>query len=190
MTTPEASAPSVSRGRMVKMSKRLSYVLRHHPEVAGIELDPHGWAPVNALMGAIGLSEAELEAVVAQNDKNRFEWDRARGRIRARQGHSVAADLGLEPVAAPPVLFHGTTTAALPAILAEGLRPMSRQFVHLSPSVGVAEDVAGRRGRGTSVILVVDAEAFVAAGHELFMSTNGVYLARSVPAEFLRVPPE
>ena len=36
-----------------KLSKYLSLILRHHPEVIGISLDAHGWADVNELINGI-----------------------------------------------------------------------------------------------------------------------------------------
>jgi hypothetical protein len=45
----------------------------------------------------------------------------------------VDVDLGLPPATPPAYLYHGTVAPALDAIRAEGLRPMSRHDVHLSP---------------------------------------------------------
>ena len=35
------------------MSKFISLILRHHPEVIGISLDAHGWANVHDLLAGI-----------------------------------------------------------------------------------------------------------------------------------------
>ena len=85
-----------------RISKFLSLVLRHQPETIGIELDPNGWVEVETLLTAMenskhrqNVSLAQLKEVVSSNDKQRFEFDDARHRIRARQGHSVEIDLGL-----------------------------------------------------------------------------------------------
>ena len=37
----------------MKLSKYISLILRHKPEVIGIELDEHGWANVNELIRGI-----------------------------------------------------------------------------------------------------------------------------------------
>ncbi len=125
------------------MSKRLSYVLRHQPSSVGLELDPAGWVDVDRLLRALAahglrLDRAELAAVVAGDDKQRFAFDESGTRIRASQGHSVAVDLGYAPAAPPAQLFHGTVDRFLPAILAEGLRRGRRHAVHLSPDVATA----------------------------------------------------
>lgn len=172
----------------MRVSRFLALVLRHDPGRIGLELDGGGWADVDALLAAaprhgLVLDREELEAVVADNPKHRFTLDRERNRIRANQGHSLDVDLGLEPVEPPPVLFHGTSRAVLPAILAEGLRPMSRRHVHLSADVDTALAV-GRR-HGPPVVLTVDAAAMARAGHPFWRSVNGVWLTDRVPSEFL-----
>ena len=144
---------------------------------------------MDVILHALGMDEDDLELVVIQNDKNRFEWDRQNGRIRARQGHSVPVDLGLQPVIPPEVLYHGTTEEALDQIFREGLLPMRRQAVHLSRTVEVALDVAGRRGRGQAVILAINARGLATRNIPVWESTNGVFLVDVVPPELLsRLP--
>jgi putative RNA 2'-phosphotransferase len=173
---------------VVRVSKRLSYVLRHHPDTVGIELDAAGWVDVDALLAALAahglrLSRAELEHVVATNDKRRFAFDPTGTRIRASQGHSVGVDLGYQPTTPPDVLFHGTPARNVPAILREGLRAGNRHAVHLSPDVATARKVGERRGR--AVVLRVDAGRLAAAGVVFTRSANGVWLVDAVPPEFL-----
>ncbi|MGV9537344.1 RNA 2'-phosphotransferase [Streptosporangium sandarakinum] len=179
----------MDESRMVRVSKYLAKHLRHRPERIGIELDEHGWVEIETLLAAAAghgfpISRAELEQVVADNDKRRYAIEG--GRIRASQGHSVPVDLGLPEVEPPPILYHGTVGANLAAIRAEGLRPMGRHHVHLSPDRRTAEKVGARRGR--PVVLVVDAAAMHAAGHVFHLSANGVWLAGHVPPAFIRLP--
>ncbi|MGP3687306.1 RNA 2'-phosphotransferase [Streptomyces sp. IBSNAI002] len=173
--------------RTVKVSKYVSKHLRHQPERIGLVLDPHGWVEIEDLLRAakahgFAFSRAELDHVVAANDKQRFAVDGTR--IRASQGHTVAVDLGLPEAEPPSYLYHGTVAAALEAIRAEGLRPMARHHVHLSPDRETATRVGARRGR--PVVLSVDAGAMRAAGHVFRFSANGVWLVDAVPPQFLR----
>lgn len=175
--------------RLVKVSKYLSRHLRHDPARIGIELDEHGWVEVDVLLDALAaqrfrLSLEELEAVVAGNDKQRFAL--RDGKIRANQGHSVEVDLGLAPAYPPPVLFHGTTGGFLDAIRTEGLKPMNRHDVHLSPDRETAIRVGSRRG--TPVVLVVDAAHMAEQGHLFYRSDNGVWLTAAVPAWAITFP--
>lgn len=173
--------------RTVKVSKYVSKHLRHQPERIGLVLDPQGWVEIDDLLGAAAthgfrISRSELDHVVAANDKQRFAVEGTR--IRASQGHTVSVDLGLAEAEPPAYLYHGTVAAALDAIRAEGLRPMARHHVHLSPDRETATRVGARRGR--PIVLSVDAGAMHAAGHVFRISANGVWLADSVPPEFIR----
>ncbi|MFF0746832.1 RNA 2'-phosphotransferase [Streptomyces sp. NPDC004111] len=179
--------------RVVKVSKYLSKHLRHQPERLGLTLDDNGWVEIDALLRAAGehgfrITRAELDHVVATNDKKRFavrDDDPVRGAlIRASQGHSVEVDLDLPPAEPPAYLFHGTHPRAVAAIRAEGLRPMNRHDVHLSPDRETATRVGARRGR--PVVLAVDAGAMHRAGHVFRVSANGVWLTAHVPVGFLR----
>ncbi|MFG3113133.1 RNA 2'-phosphotransferase [Streptomyces sp. NPDC048197] len=175
--------------RSVRLSKYLSKHLRHAPERIGLTLDAQGWVPVDDLMAAAAahgfrFSRDELAAVVAGNDKQRFTIED--GRIRANQGHSLGVDLGLPPAEPPAHLFHGTVARHVAAIREEGLLPMGRHAVHLSPDRDTATRVGARRGK--PVVLVVDAAAMHRAGHVFQVSANGVWLTDRVPAPFLRFP--
>ena len=169
----------------VALSKRLSYVLRHNPASVGLSLGPGGWVDIDDLLAALGrhgrpVSRAQLDRVVADNDKQRFAVDA--GRIRAQQGHSVPVDLELQQAQPPPVLFHGTPRRNLPSILAQGLHRGARHHVHLSPDVQTAGRVGGRRG--DAVVLAVDTAAVDGV---FYRSGNGVWLTDAVPPAALRV---
>ena len=176
--------------RLSGLSRRLSYVLRHDPGAAGVQLDPGGWVDVDALLEGLArtgrpVTRDELDSVVTSSSKQRFAYDATGRRIRAQQGHSVAVDLGLIPVAPPDRLFHGTVEPALDGIRREGISRGSRHHVHLSPDAETARAV-GRR-RGAPVVLVVDAAAMAAEGHTFFVSGNGVWLTDEVPPGCLSV---
>ena len=175
--------------RLVKVSKYLSKHLRHRPERLGLRLEPGGWAGVEDLLEACArhrfpIGREELREVVERNDKRRFAFDPSGTRIRAQQGHSVPVDLGLEPLVPPPVLYHGTNENVLPAILREGLSPMGRHHVHLSPDPETARKVGARRGR--PVVLEVDAGRMGSEGREFYLTGNGVWLVDAVPPRYLR----
>ena len=174
--------------QVIRVSKFLSKHLRHDPEGLGLTLAPGGWVRVDDLLAGCArkgmrISRAQLEAVVADNDKQRFSFDETGTRIRANQGHSVDVDLQLEPVEPPAVLYHGTGHTTADAVAAEGLQRMRRHHVHLSPDVLTAQRVGARHGR--PVLFRVDAAAMHAAGHTFYRSENGVWLTEAVPAEFL-----
>lgn len=173
------------------LSKFLSLVLRHKPEEAAITLDGAGWCDIDALIAGARqkgrvFTRDELLAVVASSDKQRFAISDDGRCIRANQGHSVEVELGLPPTQPPEFLFHGTVERFLDPIRREGLRKMKRHHVHLSADVETASRVGDRRGQ--AVILTVAAGALTRAGHEFFLSANGVWLVDAVPPAHIRFP--
>jgi putative RNA 2'-phosphotransferase len=176
--------------RLVKLSKYLSRHLRHQPEALGLTLELGGWVAVETLLAAMArhgvtISRAELEEIVARNNKQRFAFDETGARIRASQGHSVAVDLELAPMAPPDTLYHGTSQATVDAILREGLRKMRRQHVHLTAENATAVNVGSRHG--APAVLLVDAAAMARDGYLFFRSENSVWLTESVPPRYLRL---
>ncbi|MCD0453554.1 RNA 2'-phosphotransferase [Actinocorallia sp. API 0066] len=176
--------------RIIKVSKYLSRHLRHQPERIGLRPDRAGWVDVVDLLAAcrrhrMALTEDELLEVVARNDKRRFALSPDGLRIRASQGHTITVDLELPSAPPPDVLYHGTVGAALPTIFRDGLRPMARHAVHLSPDVPTARRVGARRGR--PVVLEVDAARMAADGHLFQVTDNGVWLTGHVPPRYLDV---
>jgi len=179
--------------RRVQVSKFLSLVLRHRPDKIGLTLDEAGWVPTAELLQACNrqgftLSLAELQAVVANNDKARFSLSSDGALIRANQGHSIPVNLGYEPAEPPEYLFHGTAVRFLPAIQEQGLVKGHRHHVHLSPDVAVARQVGQRRGR--EVVLRVRSGAMHRDGHVFYLSENGVWLVDAVPSQYLAVVPD
>ena len=172
----------------VKLSKFLSLVLRHQPEAIGLALDGQGWAGIDDLIAKANAAgtrfgREDLLRVVAESDKKRFSLSADIDRIRAAQGHSVSVELGLAAEEPPPVLYHGTATRFVEAILSEGLKPQARQQVHLSSDEATAQRVGQRHGKPH--IFKVDAGGMHAKGFKFFRADNGVWLTDHVPPEFL-----
>ncbi len=178
----------VGGSRRRQLSKFISGALRHFPDDAGLDLDRAGWTPLSSLVAAVERQYdwADREAVlgvVATDPKGRFERDGA-GRVRAAYGHSVDVELesGDDPV--PATLYHGTAPRNLDSILAEGLRPMGRQQVHLSAAVADAIEV-GKRHADEPVVLAVDAEAMTADGHDIARRGEATFTTDRVPPRYV-----
>jgi putative RNA 2'-phosphotransferase len=182
----------MDRAQIIKISKYLSKHLRHDPQALGLTLETGGWVLVDDLLRACArkgfhISRADLDTVVAQNDKQRFSFDATGNRIRANQGHSVEVDLQLEAVEPPSLLYHGTGHVTADAIEQDGLRKMRRHHVHLSTDVPTALRVGARHGK--PVIFEVDSAGMHRDGFEFFCSDNGVWLVDEVPPKYLRRTP-
>lgn len=174
-----------------RISKFLSLLLRHRPEVIGLQLDNAGWAPIEELLSLLeehqqGITREQLEQVVRENHKQRFKISEDGLHIRASQGHSIPVQLDLERRVPPVILYHGTATRHLDGIRQKGLLRMQRQHVHLSARAETAHQVGSRHGK--PVILEVAAGRMDQAGFHFFLSDNGVWLTEQVPVEFLQFP--
>ena len=128
------------------------------------------------------MTVADLETMVAGAGKQRHEI--REGRIRALYGHSVPGRIERASAAPPGWFFHGTSPATARVIRVEGLRPMGRQFVHLSVDRDMARAVGARKAPDP-VILVVDAQAAAEAGVVFYAGNEKVWLADVVPPEFI-----
>jgi putative RNA 2'-phosphotransferase len=173
---------------MQHISKFLSLILRHKPETVGIKLDGAGWANVDELLKGMHqqgkrVTLADLEQVVAEDNKGRYSLSPDKKKIRANQGHSVKVDLGLTPKQPPKDLFHGTPEKFVEIIKQEGLKPMQRHHVHLSADVETAETVGARRGKPH--IFTIKTAQMIADGFEFYQSENGVWLVDKVPPQYL-----
>ena len=174
-----------------RLSKFLSLVLRHQPEAASIALDSAGWVAVEELLAGCArvgnpMTRAQLDHVVATNEKKRFEFSTDGLRIRASQGHSVEVERDYEPQTPPELLFHGTASRFVDSIRTSGLMKQARHHVHLSAEIATATNVGARHGK--PVVLNIRAGDMHRAGHAFFRSTNGVWLVDAVPLKFIQFP--
>lgn len=175
------------------LSKLMSLILRHRPGDFGLALDEEGFVPFDDLLAAVreeprwaGTTPDHIRQVIAESDKKRFEL--VGDAVRACYGHTVVAKVAY-PVAEPPEkLWHGTPRSAVPAIRREGLRPMKRQYVHLSATLDIARRV-GRRRDTAPFLFTVRTAAAHAAGVVFHKANDLIWLVRQLPPEFLSDEP-
>ena len=169
------------------LSKFISLILRHKPEVIGISLDEHGWANVDELLAGIRrtrpIDTEMLEEIVRTDEKQRYTFNEDHTRIRANQGHSIQVDVELEEEEPPEYLFHGTGRKYVEFIDQIGLIPKSRLYVHLSGDQETAMKVGKRHGG--AIVYQVAAGAMARDGHKFWRSANGVWLTKRVLPEYL-----
>jgi putative RNA 2'-phosphotransferase len=180
--------------KIVKISKHLSYVLRHNPESIGITLDKNGWADVELLIKKsqekIEFTIDELKEVVKTSDKQRFKFNEDGSKIMANQGHSIQVDLQLQQITPPFKLYHGTAQRFLPFIMKEGLKKMNRHHVHMysEENLGKAKDTGARHQKDAgAVILVIEAKQMHNEGYKFYKTDNDVYLTDTVPSKYIKI---
>lgn len=167
-------------GHLTYHSKRLAYLLRHS------KLPNHkGWIKVDVVQNELGVLLLDIQKIVYEDTKGRFEFSEDKSSVRALYGHSIDVNLGLEPTIPPPVLYHGTAEKYIDSIMKEGLRPRKRNFVHLSETIDVAKQVGTRHG--SPVVLSIDIEAMISAGYKFYKAPNGIWLTGDILPKFLKV---
>ena len=168
-------------------SKYISLILRHKPETIGITLDEHGWANVDELISGIAKTHEMnmniLEEIVSTDEKQRYSFNDDKTKIRANQGHSIQVDVELEEMRPPEILWHGTGEKFTGSIDEQGLIPKSRLYVHLSKDEETAFKVGTRHGK--PVLYIVKAKEMFKDGYKFYLSKNGVWLTKEVPAKYL-----
>lgn len=176
--------------KLVQLSRTISYALRHNPAEFGLTLDAEGWVAVEDLLGALckrsskwnSLRIDDLARMMAQSEKQRFEM--RDGKMRAFYGHSIEQKMQHEPAVPPALLYHGTTLQAEKIIRSEGLKPMGRQYVHMSADEETARQVALRRTQ-RPVILRIDAHIAAQEGIVFYLGNGKVWLADHIPSTFI-----
>ncbi|WP_409161352.1 RNA 2'-phosphotransferase [Pectobacterium sp. B2J-2] len=175
------------------VSKFLSYVLRHKPEAIGLTLNSEGWANIAELIRCAVkdgrmLTREVIQSVVGNSDKKRFSISADGLSIRAAQGHSsTQVDMRYEPKVPPEYLYHGTATRFIDSINQQGLRPGSRQYVHLSADEVTAITIGQRHGK--PVVLKIKTREMHHQGFIFYQADNGVWLTLTVPVPFIDSTP-
>ncbi len=168
-----------------KASQYLSLILRHEPSQNGVDMSNAGYCSTKQVVAAIqkaGFYDFDLEhllTIVKTDKKQRYSMKKCQTFIRANQGHSIPVDLGLVPVQPLDVLYHGTSPKFLELILNSELKPMSREFLHLSCDLKTAKMVGKRHAKSEPVqIIHIDAKRLYEEGHQFYLSDNNVWLSR------------
>ena len=170
-----------------RTSRYMSLILRHKPEVIGIQLDEHGWANVEELIAGIAKTQEFnrdiLELIVRTDEKQRYSFNEDGTLIRANQGHSIPVDVELPEAVPPDRLWHGTGEKYVASIDQQGLISKSRLYVHLSSDAATATKVGSRHGK--PVFYIVKTKEMYDDGYKFFLSKNGVWLTKEVPVKYL-----
>ena len=169
-----------STNDLIKKSKRLAYLLRHSDIP-----DQNGWANISAVSSELNLQLQDIQQIVNSDDKGRFNLSDDNLRIRALYGHSIKIYLELKPTAPPFVLYHGTAEKYLQSIMKDGIIPRKRNYVHLSESKEIANQVGARHGN--PIVLTVDAKSMFENGSKFYKAQKGVWLAERIPSEYIKI---
>ncbi len=195
---------------LAKLSHILSYALRHNPLKYNLVLDKEGWTSISELLIALSLhhyhhhhlnrwlrhiEKQNLEEMIARSDKVRFEIRDSK--IRALYGHSSSfiPFIKIQRIASKPpdILYHGTSPSSAKNIMSEGLRPMNRQYVHLSTDKHTALQVGKRKTISKNeehqpVIIAISAiEAYNTGFYHFYQASDSVWLSDYIHPNFMEL---
>lgn len=179
------------KSHFLKLSKTLSYILRHGAAENDLVLREDGYIRVAVLLAhgqfsKFGFTEEELILAVEKNAKQRFAVKREGNAlfIRAQQGHTGkvghinqhAVNTTLTSIDVPDCVVHGTAQRKLEPILREGLKTMGRDHIHMATGLpGDGEVISGCRTE-SDAFLKINAKMAISDGIEFLLSGNGVIL--------------
>ena len=174
----------------IKLNKELSYALRHAPYKYDLEMDEEGFVSINQLLAALNESITfrdkvtleDLEIAIHSSDKERHEI--VGDKIRALYGHTIPMHIKKIEGIPPKVLYHGTPKDIVDVILKEGLKPMSRQYVHLSKDIDTAMEVGKRRDLEPA-ILKIDTQKAIDEGVKFYIGNEKVWLADYINPKYI-----
>jgi putative RNA 2'-phosphotransferase len=188
-----------------RLSKLISYCLRHNPEEFGVKLDDNGWTNLDNLIEGISAKEKyfiglsfydislmidhsekkrhELKAIKKEHEKkwlgNYYEW-----KIRAKYGHSINNKVNYGISEPPTILYHGTDSQVLNSIMKYVLDPMARQYVHLSIDRKTAKEVGLRKSQDMIVLEVMAKEAYK-EGQKFYKVDQNIWLTDKLKSKFV-----
>jgi len=188
-----------------KLSKTISYSLRHKPDEFDITLDENGWADLELLIENISIKDKyfkelslydvslmidhsikkrhELKPIKKEYDKkwlgHYYVWQ-----IRAKYGHSLETRMNYGISEPPEILYHGTDSKVVDSIMKNGLKPMTRAYVHLSTDKDTAKKVGLRKSDDMTILKILAKEAFN-NGQNFYKVDSNIWLTDKIRTKFI-----
>ena len=175
------------------LSRYISVILRHRAQDFGLEMDSDGFVDLEGLWALVTgrygdqYDLDDLQKVIAGDADGKKRFEIVEGRIRALYGHSRVGAVTYPPAEPPEYLYHGTSPHLLGVIHKQGLRPMKRQYVHLSTTIKRAREVGVRQAKWP-MVLKIRARQAAAAGVVFHHPEELHWLAKAIPPEFIELP--
>jgi putative RNA 2'-phosphotransferase len=175
----------------LSLSKLMSFILRHDPYTFGLEPDAGGWVDLASFLESIRSQRGfetvtidDVTAAIATGKKRRHEIHD--DKIRAMYGHSIEQKVEHATAEPPALLYHGTVSQTLPDISTGGLKPMQRQYVHLSSDPKTAWAVGARHGENIVLLRIRSHDAH-RGGVSFYNPWDIIWLSDAIPAEFIEL---
>jgi putative RNA 2'-phosphotransferase len=179
----------IIESKIIKISKILSYILRHNPHRFKTVLDEEGWADMNNVLNSLhnfkdltDLKKEDLLYLISNQDKIRFVIKE--NKIKATHGHSIEVKKNT-PIIPPDILYHGTSHKYIKSIYLHGLLKMQRQFLHLSIDTFTAMKIGNRKDNNPAIIMV-DSKKACKGGVLFYKGSDKVGLSENTLPKYLK----
>ncbi|CAF1418358.1 unnamed protein product [Adineta ricciae] len=197
------SGSRAGTGKVVELSKALSWLLRHAVVKEGLQFQADGYVFVDDILRHPSFTKYTIDDVhecVEKNEKKRFglKTDEITGKemIRAHQGHSIQdLDIDMREITDPkefPTVLHGTYRKHWSSICNKGLSKMGRQHVHFAPGLPKGAGVVSGMRASADLYIYIDMEKALNDGLKFFVSSNNVILSPGnengcIPTRYFRL---
>lgn len=176
-----------------KISKFISFALRHNPDKAGVSLDKNGWCNLGDLSESISkefncnFTKYDIREIVKQDSKERYQIKN--NKIRARYGHSDGLDVEInsKSINPPTILYHGTPTENVESIMNNGLKSSSRKKVHLTSSKKEAKKVGKRHDEDIALLKIETDKLNERENNNFYKRGKKTFLTSNIPPEYIHV---
>jgi RNA:NAD 2'-phosphotransferase (TPT1/KptA family) len=176
---------NLNKNELTKISKKLSWVLRHGAIRENIPITKNGFVSLEIISKYLNVSNKDIACIVSDDDKERYKMVYKKNSydiyIRANQGHSmkdICVEMKLitdhEQV---PIAVHGTFYKFLDLILNSGLKIMGRQHVHFAKGLPDNEEVISGIRNNSEVLIYLNVKKMIDDKIEIYESDNGVILS-------------
>lgn len=182
----------MNKNRETQISKTMCHALRHDPNKYGLKLDPDGYVDIDLLILGIQKYVPKYEYItknniiyIVNNDK-KGRYQLKNNYIKAVYGHSFKEKIKKLPVKPSCILYHGTTKQNANKILETGLKPMNRQYVHLSNNIETAIMV-GKRRTDDPTILIIDSKNAYEGGCKFYQEPDDIWLSDYIDPQYITI---
>lgn len=167
------------------LSKELCYILRHHPEEYNLKLNKYGYADIDLLSKRINIPIETIKEIVSRDKKTRYTIKS--DKIKCNFGHSISVELEPDSTKIPGILYHGTTRQNLSSINNQGIKPMSREYVHLTNDLNVAKQVGMRYARNINelIILKINVIEMIKDKNNILSTGTSTFLTKYIDPKYL-----
>jgi 2'-phosphotransferase len=179
---------SANNQNLTKISKEMSWILRHGAIKSNITITKNGFISLDVLTKRLNVTPQDIACIVVNDNKERYKMIYKKNThdiyVRANQGHSMSEiSIEMNQIKDPsqiPTAVHGTYYNSWNLIKTSGLKIMGRQHVHFAKGLpGESNVISGMRS-DVQILIYVDIDKMLQDKIKIYESENGVILSEGI----------